>query len=98
MSVLYKIDNNGVVNEIHKFVAHRFMISDSEDPDIAAGSFLYTWENSDQGKFIMKNAYETPTWHRHLHPDLYGYEYVIVASMEKKKLTEYYLRWGKEKK
>jgi hypothetical protein len=95
MSTFYKtVDDNGVIVEIHKFVAHTFQINDAEDPDIAAGSFLYNWEKSESGKFIMENAYETPSWHRQQSPEFYGWNYIIVVLMEEKKLSEYYLKWG----
>ena len=42
----------------------------------------------------MEHAIDKPEWHRHTDPYQYGYQYVIVAELEKKKLTEYYLKFG----
>lgn len=86
--------NNHIVKEIHKVVVHRFRMSDVDDPDLYAAEPMYQWEKSDAGQFIMENAEETPSWHRHIDHTSFGYEYVIVAELEKKKLSEFYLRWG----
>lgn len=89
-----KKDDKTIVEEIHKVVVHRFRLSDVEDPDLYAAEPIYNWENSDPGKFVMKHAIDKPVWHRHLDAALYGYQYAIVAELEMKKLSEYYLRWG----
>lgn len=97
-TVKYRIvHHNGteVVEEIHKIVVHRFSISDSEDPDLYAAEPLYQWENTDAGKFIMEHSISQPEFHRHLDPTILGYQYAITAELEKKKLSEYYLRFKK---
>ncbi len=90
-------ENNGqkIVEEIHKIVVHTFSVSDVEDPDLYAAQPLYDWEHSEAGKFVMKNAIGQPTWHRT--PDILtmGNKYAIIAELEKKKLSEYYLKFGK---
>ena len=85
-----------VVKEIHKVVVHRFRMGDVEDPDLYAAEPLYKWQESDPGKFVMEHAVDKPVWHRHLDQSTYGYQYAIVAELETKKLSEYYLRWGNE--
>lgn len=90
-------DGQKIIEEIHYIIVHQFIVSDSEDPDIYAAQSLWEWENSEQGKFVMNNAEEKPMWHRHLDAGTYGYRYAITAKLEKKKLAEYYLRWGKSK-
>lgn len=82
------------VEEIHKIVVHRFNLSDVEDPDLYAAEPLYKWEKSEQGQFIMSNAVEQPEFHRQVNPMLMGYQYAITAELEKKKLSEFLLRWG----
>lgn len=89
-----KQDGQEIVEEIHKVVVHRFKMSDVEDPDLYAAEPMFQWEKSEQGQFIMTNAIEQPEWHRHLDQNIYGYQYAIVAELEKKKLSEYLLRWG----
>lgn len=94
-SVIYKVKEDDTVLEFHRVVVHRFRVGDVEDPDLYAAQPLYEWEKSEQGQFIMANAVDTPEWHRHLNHMLYSHEYVIIAKLEKKKLSEFYLRWGK---
>lgn len=88
-------DGQEIVEEIHKVVVYRFRVSDSEDPDLYAAEPLFRWQNSDSGKFIMEHAITTPEWHRNVNPSTLSYDYIIVAEIEKKKLSEFYLRWGK---
>ena len=85
------------VEEIHKVVVHKFSMGDVEDPDLYAAQPLWEWQESEQGKFVMEHAIETPIWHRHADPYNYGHQYVIVAELEKKKLSEFYLRFDKVK-
>jgi hypothetical protein len=83
-----------VVDEIHKVVVHRFRMGDVEDPDLYAAEPILKWEQSDQGQFVMEHAEDKPVWHRRNDQFGYGHEYAIVAELEKKKLSEFFLRWG----
>jgi hypothetical protein len=85
------------VDEIHKVIVHQFNMSDVEDPDIYAAEPLWNWEQSEAGQFVMKHAVDKPEWRRHMDSMFMGYRYIIVAELEKKKLAEFYLRWGKIK-
>ena len=86
--------NSDVVEEIHKVVVHRFRMGDVEDPDLYAAQPLYEWQESEQGKFVMEHALGTPIWHRQADPVNWGHQYIIVAELEMKKLSEFYLRFG----
>lgn len=90
-------DGQPVIKEIHKIVVHRFRISDVDDPDIHAASQLQHWRVSDPGSFVMKHAEDTPIYETHLDTWSYGYSCVVIAELEKAKLAEFYLRWGKLK-
>ena len=83
-----------LVEEIHKVVVHKFDLSDVEDPDLYAAEPLWKWEQSDAGKFVMTHAIDKPEWRRHMDPMFMGYRYIVVAELEKKKLSEFYLKWG----
>jgi hypothetical protein len=98
-AVRFKVtENNGqeIVEEIHKVIVHRFNISDVDDPEIYAAEPIMRWEKSDAGKFVMEHAVEVPMWHQQVDYQTYGYQYVIIAELEAKKLSEFYLRWGKD--
>lgn len=86
---------NGKVIPIHKVVVHKFNVSDCEDPVVYAASPLYHWEKSDAGKFIMEHAESPPSWHQNPSVMTMGYEFAIVAEIAEKKLSEYYLKFGK---
>lgn len=88
-------DGQTVVEEIHKIIVHRFQLGDVEDPDLYAAEPLYKWQQTEPGQFIMKHSIQQPIWFRNTNFATYGYEYIIVAELEAKKLSEYYLRWGK---
>lgn len=87
-------DGYRFVEEIHRIVVHRFSVGDVEDPDLYAADPLWKWQQSDAGKFVMENSIDQPEWQRNTDYAMYGYQYVIIAELEKKKLTEYYLRFG----
>ena len=89
-------DGQEIVQEIHKLVVHRFRVGDAEDPDLYAAEPILDWERGEAGMFVMKHAIGQPEWHRNIDHASYGYQYVIVAELEAKKLSEFYLRWGKD--
>lgn len=88
-------DGQEIVEEIHKVLVHKFDMSDVEDPDLYAAEPIWKWQQSDAGKFVMKHAIDKPEWQRYPDPMFMGYRYVIVAELEKKKLSEFYLRFDK---
>jgi hypothetical protein len=94
--VRYTVEDD-VVKEIHKVVVHKFNLSDVDDPDIYAAGPMFDWERSEAGQFVMKYAVDKPEWHRHMDPMWMGYRYIIMAELESKKLSEFYLRWGSVK-
>jgi hypothetical protein len=90
-------DGVQIVEEIHKVVVHTFSMGDVEDPDLYAAQPLYDWQHSPAGEYVMKHALETPIWHRQADPVNWGHQYIIVAELEKKKLSEFYLKFDKVK-
>ena len=82
------------VEEVKEMVVHSFTLSDVDDPDIYAAEPLYEWEHSEFGQWVMKNACDTPTWHRMADPVSYGYKYQIRAKFSGPALTEMALRYA----
>lgn len=82
------------VEECKEMVVHTFQMGDVDDPDMYAAQPLYEWQQSDFGQWVMKNAADTPTWHRHADPMSYGYRYSITAKFMGPALTEMLLRKG----
>ena len=75
-------------------VVHTIRMGDVDDPDLYAAEPLWKWQESEQGKFVMKHAVDKPEWHRHTDYVTYGYKYAVTAELEAKKLSEFLLRWG----
>lgn len=86
---------NGKVETYHKITVHTFLIGDVEESILYAAGPLHEWEKSDVGQWVMKNAEDTPEYHSSVDYQHYGHRYAITAILEEKKLTEYYLKFGK---
>ena len=84
-----------MVIETKKITVHTFTMGDVDDPDLYAAEPLWNWQQSEEGKWVMENAIDIPEWHRRADMISWGHQYAVVAVFELKKLTEYYLRFGK---
>ena len=82
------------VEETKEIVVHTFQMGDVEDPDLYAAEPLIKWQESEEGKWVMENAVETPVWHRMADPISFGYKYSITAKLQGVRLTEWLLRHG----
>ena len=87
-----------VVVTTKEIVVHTFQMGDVDDPDLYAAEPLYQWQQSDQGKWVMSRALETPVWHRMADPLNWGHKYMITATFQEKHITEFYLRFGNANK
>ena len=83
-----------VVVKTKEIVVHTFQMGDVDDPDLYAAEPLYQWQQSDQGKWVMERAIETPVWHRMADPMSFGHKYMVTATFQEKHITEFYLRFG----
>lgn len=92
------ISENGFdrVEEIHRVVVHRFSVSDTDDPEIYAAQPIWEWENSDAGKFVMTNSLTVPVFHKSFDYMTLGCRFAITAELDKKKYSEFLLRFGKD--
>lgn len=85
--------NNNVLKEIHKIVVDRFTVTHLE----TAGSFaniMHNWMQTDRGKFVTNYAIDKPEFTTFHDPLTFTYSCVIIVELEKKKLSEFYLRFG----
>jgi len=91
------VERNGqeAVDEIHRVVVYHFTLGDVDDPELYAAQPIWEWQQTPAGKFVMENAYTKPTFQKTMDYLTYGYKYAIIAELEKKKLTEFYLKFGK---
>lgn len=83
------------VEEVKTVIVHEFSMGDVDDPDLYAAQPLCEWEQSEIGQWVIKNAFDTPTWHRIADQTMFGYRYQIRAKLIGPALTEWLLRYGK---
>ena len=80
------------VEETKTVVVHEFTMGDVDDPDLYAAEPLWKWQQSEQGKWVMEHAVETPCWNRVADTYNYGYKYNVTAKLRGARLTEWFLR------
>lgn len=86
-----KIINGKPVN-FSQVIVHQFAIS-SDDPELFAGEELYNWEHSEPGKFIKSHAVDV-SWRKTFDHVLWNHRFAIVAEIEDRFLSQFYLKWG----
>ncbi len=72
-------------------VVHKFTMGDVDDVEIYIAQPIYEWQQTDHGKWVMKNGRD-PQYHINADPISYGYQVVITAHITPKRWTEYVLR------
>ncbi len=72
-------------------VVHKFIMGDVDDVEIYVAQPIYEWQQTDHGKWVMKNGRD-PQYHINADPISYGYQVVITAHITPKRWTEYVLR------
>jgi len=78
-----------------KITFHSFSMGDVEDPDIFAGEPIWQWQQTEQGRWVMENAHNL-TYFRQPDPVNWGHRFLIRGEItDPRKVTEYFLRWGK---
>jgi len=90
----YKAIDNKVYT-YHTIIVHTFLVGDVEEPQLYAAAPIWNWQQTEAGKFVIKHAEEQPVFHSQIDYQSYGYKYAISAVLEEKKLSEYYLKFGK---
>jgi len=75
------------------YTVKKLNVGDVEDPDIYVGQYIWEWQESEAGKWIMENSRPLPSWHRSVNRMTYGYEYDIRAYLTPKQITYYELKY-----
>jgi hypothetical protein len=75
------------------YVVHTFILSDVDDPDIYAAAPIWEWQQSEAGQWVMKNAYDKPSWHKQVDYMSYGYNYQIRAELTPEQITFFELKF-----
>ena len=91
----YKIGMDKDGNEVitTSYLVHTIKMGDVEDPDIFVAEPIWKWQQTEAGKWIMENAIDRPSWHRHVDPVSYGHIYQIRADLTPEQITYYELKF-----
>jgi hypothetical protein len=91
----YKIRTSGNGNEVitTNYLVHTIKMGDVEDPDIFVAEPIWKWQQTEAGQWIMENAIDRPSWHRHIDHTSYGHIYQIRADLTPEQLTYYKLKF-----
>jgi len=77
-----------------KTCLHTFTMGDVEDPYLYASQPIYTWQQTEQGKWCMEHALEEPTFFCNMDMASMGYRVAIIGLLEEKDHTYFMLKWG----
>ena len=95
--IITRIREDGGIEIIHTLIVFQFKIGVLfEDMlDSAADKEYVKWLNTAAGEFVKKH--KIGQLRRHSYVDFKGEGYIcsLTAKLEEKKLSEFYLRWGK---
>ena len=75
------------------YIVKKLKVGDVEDPDIYVGQYIWEWQESDAGKWIMENSRPLPSWHRSIDHMTYGYQYDIRAYLTPEQITYFELKY-----
>jgi len=78
---------------MQEVIVHSIMMGDVEDPDLFVAEPIYKWQQTDEGKWIMKNSLQQPMWRRVVDQATYGHRYDIIAYLEGSNLTYWKLKY-----
>lgn len=78
---------------IHTIAVHRFSVTDLGDLDNDHNLAILAWKRSAKGQFILEHTVSPVTLKHWKNPYTYDTDYIIIAELEKTKLSEYYLRF-----
>jgi len=78
---------------IIEYKVYSILMGDVEDPDLMIAEPIYKWQQTEAGKYVMKNSAPTPMWRRSVDTNSYGHQYMIFAYFTPKQLTYYKLKY-----
>ena len=75
------------------YLVKKLRVGDVEDPDIYVGQYIWEWQETEAGKWVMENSRPLPSWHRSMNHMTYGYQYDIRAYLTPKQITYFELKY-----
>jgi hypothetical protein len=89
----WELINNKIVCYTPR-VVHSFRIYQNyDDPDMIAADPLWHWEQSEMGKWVMKNSVIPPEWQRLMYHDNMAYQYNVIAYFKEQDLVFWTLKF-----
>jgi hypothetical protein len=74
-------------------ILHTFNMGDCEDPYLYAAFPISEWQETEQGKWVMKNCAEPPTFNIDVDPLSIGYRVVITGNLTPEAATFFKLKY-----
>ena len=75
-------------------VLHEFRMGDNDDPEIYAAQPIWEWQQTEAGKWCMKNCVpESISWGLGVDPYNYGYKVHVYGDMTEPDLTYYLVKY-----
>lgn len=74
-------------------LVHKIKVGDVDDPDLIVGWAMYDWQQTEVGKYVMKNSVTKPYWQRDIDVESFGLTYSIYAEFNHIDYTYYKLRY-----
>ena len=76
-----------------EYKVHSIRMGDVEDPDLMVAQPIWEWQQTEAGKYVMKNSKPAPMWVRTVDYNSYGQLYAIKAYFTPNQLTFYKLKF-----
>ena len=76
-----------------EYVVKQIRMSDCEDPDLFVSQPIYEWQQTEEGKYVMKHSKPEPMWFRSFDHTAYGYLYTIKAYLTPEQATFFELKF-----
>jgi len=89
----HNVVDGKIVSYVKNVKLHEFNMGDVEDPEIYAASPIWQWQQTDYGKWCMKNALDT-RYTIVVDHNTYGYKVIISGDLPEKAYTFFNLKYA----
>ena len=89
-----RLNASSVPTPTVKLTLHQFVLSDVEDPAVYAAEPIYTWQQTEQGKWCMENVLDEIKFYITQDHQNYGYRVALVGTLSDIDHTYFQLKWS----
>ena len=79
---------------MQEVIVHSIMMGDVEDPDLFVAEPIWKWQQTDEGKWVMKKSVQQPMWRRHIDQASYALLTHMLAQVCDLKVGELIISTG----